>query len=77
MLVGNSYTYPNTQAPCPTCGHCPHCGRGGYYQSPYIWCQQGGALGSAVQTSGYAQSQDSLQAGQYGQCTLTAQPNNI
>jgi hypothetical protein len=21
--------------PCPSCGHCPTCGRGGYYTQPY------------------------------------------
>ena len=26
---------PAHQGPCPACGYCPHCGRGGYDQQPY------------------------------------------
>ncbi len=31
------YTYrePYHTHPCPSCGHCPTCGRGGYWQTPY------------------------------------------
>ena len=25
----------NHLAPCPRCGYCPYCGRGGYYPAPY------------------------------------------
>jgi len=40
-----TYTYfPFDQYPCPSCGHCPTCGRGGYAR-PYpvgpIWTIQG------------------------------------
>lgn len=25
--------------PCPSCGHCPTCGRGGYYMRPWPYYQ--------------------------------------
>lgn len=27
--------YPRQGHPCPSCGYCPHCGRGGNYWEPY------------------------------------------
>ncbi len=38
------------ESPCPACGYCPHCGRGGYhtypwYQPPYYTNTTGGAGG--------------------------------
>ncbi len=38
------YPYPyqlNFGTPCPSCGHCPHCGRGGYpYSLRPVWVVQ-------------------------------------
>lgn len=28
---------PFTPAPCPSCGYCPHCGRGRYSTYPYYY----------------------------------------
>ncbi len=28
---------PIGQHPCPACGYCPHCGRGGLQTQPYPW----------------------------------------
>lgn len=35
--ANNFYQYPYYQhpAPCPSCGHCPTCGRGGYRTQPW------------------------------------------
>lgn len=34
-------THPKQQEfvrqPCPNCGYCPHCGRGGHQTYPYPW----------------------------------------
>ncbi len=27
----------NQAQPCPSCGHCPTCGRGGYHTQPNYW----------------------------------------
>lgn len=40
----NQYVpWPSLPAPCPSCGHCPTCGRGGhqaypYYQPNIVYC---------------------------------------
>jgi hypothetical protein len=37
-----SMYYPFPSHPwgtCPSCGYCPHCGRGGYHHAPY-WPSQ-------------------------------------
>ena len=36
--ISNNAAFHSLNSPCPNCGYCPHCGRGGYrpYISPYI-----------------------------------------
>ena len=34
MPNGGIYAQPHPQ-PCPSCGRCPTCGRGGYFTQPY------------------------------------------
>jgi hypothetical protein len=37
IAAGMTYTpYPVYPTPCPSCGHCPSCGRGARVQ-PYYW----------------------------------------
>ena len=33
--VSNTLNCQSVPQPCPSCGHCPTCGRGGYYGAPY------------------------------------------
>jgi len=39
------YNYPPTPQPCPTCGHCPICGRSSTPVQPYItWTDTAGNI---------------------------------
>jgi hypothetical protein len=43
--------YPIYPTPCPGCGRCPCCGRGGHYYQPFIY--MGGLQQSAPNTQAY------------------------
>lgn len=34
-ITNTDYSYKTYPQPCPSCGHCPTCGRGGYFQPYY------------------------------------------
>ena len=38
--VSNPLNYQLVLQPCPSCGHCPTCGKGGYYGQPYPYYPQ-------------------------------------
>lgn len=46
---------PYGTQPCPHCGHCPTCGRGGHYVAPYIGYPMTTTYTGNGSTSGIAQ----------------------
>lgn len=50
MFSNNGYYNPFLRQTCPSCGHCPSCGRGGYQQW-FGFPQYGPTSGQQAQTN--------------------------
>lgn len=70
MDTNNTYVNPNS-SPCPSCGYCPHCGRGGNYFQPY-WSTSPWITYTYPQSSGYITQVDLNN----GSPTITEEPTN-